>query len=129
MSYLTNEQMQDGQQSNTLDAGTEARVVLTGYEPFQSKKGNTIPKHLGFDNVTGARYEFVGFKFHEAVKELNDSIVPNVTVLDVQCLDNGTQYPDYEVNVTSDKANAEYAAATPKAAGGEEEITADSVPF
>lgn len=132
MGYLTEEQKKDGSgMGDTVAVGESARVVLTEYAPFQTKKGKTMPKHLGFDNNTGARYEFTGYAFHEAVKELSDSITPNVTVLDVQCLDNSTQWPDYSLIVSTDAVNAEYAAATAKPVESDldKPITVEDVPF
>ena len=100
MAYLNEEQLKDGSvANNTIAPGDTANVVLTEYAPFQSKKGTTIPKHKGKDADTGVEYEFVGFKFHDAVKQLNDAIVPGVTVVRVECLDNGTIYSDYELSV------------------------------
>lgn len=128
MGYLNEEQMKDGSQSSTVEAGETARVVLTAYEPFQSKKGNTIPKHLGYDNDTLAGYEFVGFKFHEAVKEINDSITPGETVIEVQCLDNSTAYPDYAITVTTDKAKPNPVQPV-EGIGKDGLVTPDSVPF
>lgn len=101
MAYLTTDQLADGNQSNTLAPGETATVILTEYAPFTSKKGVTIPKHLAKNTDTGAELEFVGFKFHDAVKPLNDQIIPGITALKVMCLDNSTQYPDYEVSVAA----------------------------
>lgn len=107
MSYLNKEEMQHGGNAiETIKPGDNARVVLTSYEPFQfgAAKDKTMPKHLGYDNDSGTAYEFVGYAFHDAIKPINDVIVPGETVLEVQCLDNGTKYPDYAVAVSNAKA-------------------------
>lgn len=101
MAMLTPEQMQDGQNDGMLKPGQNANVVLVAYEPFQSKKGRTIPKYVCKDADSGARYEIVGYGFHEIVKELNDSIVPEQTVLHVKCLDNGSAFPDFEATIVT----------------------------
>jgi hypothetical protein len=97
--------------NGTVAPGTKANVVLVSYEPFQSKSGKTIPKHKGKDADTGAEYEFVGFKFHDAFKgllpagatqeEIDRLIVPEITVVEVECLENGSQYPDYVLSIKS----------------------------
>lgn len=97
MAYMTEAQCAEG--SNTgLKAGTYKLIPLR-YESFVSKNGKTIPKHICAFADSEDTIEIVGFKFHDEIKKLNESIVPEVTVLEVQVLDNGTQYPDYEVKI------------------------------
>lgn len=114
MAYLTPDQMQDGNsEQKTVKPGTSANVVLTDYAPFNygPNKDKVMPKHLGTDAETGEKYEFVGFAFHDAVKQLNDDIVPGTTVVNVKCLDTGTKYPDYELTIvkgTEKKADAPF---------------------
>lgn len=115
MPYLNEEQLQDGSNnSNTIAPGKSANVVLTEYSPFQYEKNGvtkTMPKHKGTDAESGQEYEFVGFLFHDAVKQLNDAIIPGQTVVNVKCIDNGTKYSDYELTIvagTEKKAEAPF---------------------
>lgn len=104
MSYLNAEQLAHGTTLiSTVAPGKTANVVLTEYAPFNygPTKEKTMPKHIGMDADTGTEYEFVGFAFHDAVKQLNDAIEPGVTVVKVECLDNGTKYPDYALSVVT----------------------------
>jgi len=107
MSYLTNEQMLDGSTDNTIKPGSSANVVLVSYEPFTSKKGKTIPKHIAKDADTGATYELVGYAVHDCLKQLNDSIVPEQTVVNIKCIDNGSAYPDFEATIVGVPAKEE----------------------
>lgn len=109
MGYLNEDQMKDGNTSNTVAPGKTANVILTEYAPFAygPNKDKTMPKHLGQDADNGQAYEFVGFAFHDCVKSLNDSIIPGMTVVQVKCLDNGTKYPDYELSVVTGAAKTE----------------------
>ena len=104
MPFLSAQEMAigDGNGGNTVKAGSSANVVLTKFDPFQygANKEKTMPKYFAKDADTGETYEFVGFKFHDCVKELNDRIGED-TVVHVKCLDNGTKYPDYELTVAS----------------------------
>lgn len=100
MAYLTPEQVNEGRNDGTLAPGSSANVVVMEYAPFTSKKGKTIPKHIVKDAESGTVYELVGYAFHDAIGQLNqDAIIPEQTVLHVKCLDNGTQYPDFEVTL------------------------------
>ena len=102
MPYLDEQGMQDGSgNGQTLSPGQKAKVILLKYEPFLygDDKDKTMPKHLAINAETQAALEFVGFAFHDEVKKLNDSIVEEVTVLEVECIDNDTKYPDYAIKV------------------------------
>lgn len=107
MGYHNQDQaMKDGGNAvTTVNPGTTANVVLTEYAPFNygPTKEKTMPKHLGKDADTGAEYEFVGFKFHDAWKEATatSDFEPGVTVFQVECLENGTKYPDYALRIVS----------------------------
>lgn len=101
MPLLTPEQMNDGNNSNTIEVGKSANVVINSYEPFQSKKGKTIPKYIATDADTGAKYELVGYSIHDCLKQLNDDITADQTVVQVKVLDNGTAYPDYEATIVA----------------------------
>ena len=102
MSYLTSDQLKDGaNDGRTIPAGQTANVILTEYASFNygPNKDKVMPKHLGKDADTNEDYEFVGFAFHDAVKQLNDSIEPGITVIRVEVLDNGTKYSDYSLSI------------------------------
>jgi hypothetical protein len=107
MGYINQDQaLKDGNtEVSTVAPGTVAKVILTEYAPFQygPMKDKTMPKHLGKDADTGAEYEFVGFKFHDAWKEAtaNLDFEPGVTVFQVECLENGSKYPDYAIKIVS----------------------------
>lgn len=126
MSILTPDQMNIGSDTGaTIAPGKSANIVITSFTPFQygTNKDKTMPKYLAKDADTGMDYEFVGFQFHDCVKELNDSLELDVTVINVVCLDNGTKYPDYELTVVTGKKPA---VATPVK---EEEIKTEDIPF
>jgi hypothetical protein len=113
MSYLTPEQKQMGSnlKANTLAAGEVANVVLTAFAPFDYVKDGvtkTMLKHLGTNADTGETYEFFGFSFHEAVAKISDDIVEGVTVLKVECLDNGTKYPDYAISIAPNQTAQQF---------------------
>jgi len=112
MGYLSKDQLNDGNtQPATLAPGQSANVILNEYKPFQygTNKEKTMPKHLGQDADTGEQYEFVGFDFHEAIREHNEAIIPGVTVLHIECLDNGTKYPGYAIKVVAGGATSDAA--------------------
>ena len=119
MAYLDNEQMKDGT-SGSISGGETKNVVPLRYSPFLTKKGKKMPKHILRDNDNGEELEIVGYAFHDSIKSLNDKIVPGETVLKVECLDNGTLYPDFNIVI----ADGVVAKAAP-----EGEISADSVKF
>jgi len=108
MSYLTPDQLNDGNSDRTLLPGTTANVVLTEYTPFNfgQNKDKVMPQHKGKNADSGEELTFTGFAFHEAVKGLNDAIVPGNTVIRVECLDNGTKYPDYSLSIVTGAAGA-----------------------
>lgn len=107
MGYANQEQaLKDGNtEVSTVAPGSTANVILTEYAPFQygPMKDKTMPKHLGKDADTGTDYEFVGFKFHDAWKAATAQLdfEPGVTVFQVECLENGSKYPDYAIKVVS----------------------------
>lgn len=89
--------------SATLEPGQKAKVVITRYEPFfyGENKDKKMPKYLAVNADTNQPLEFVGFRFHDEIKKINDMIEPTVTVLDVECVDNGTKYPDYAIGIVA----------------------------
>ena len=103
MALLSPEEMNEsfGVSSITLEPSQKAKVIITSYEPFfyGENKDKKMPKYLAVNAETNAPLEFVGFKFHEEVKAFNDQINPTVTVLDVECVDNGTKYFDYKIEI------------------------------
>ena len=102
MSYLNPDQMNDGNsQLKTILPDQAANIVLVSYDPFKygANKDKTMPKHLAKNADTGEDLEFVGLAFHEAIKPFNEQIIPQVSVLHVECLNNGTKYPDYSIKM------------------------------
>jgi hypothetical protein len=106
MSYLTPEQMADGS-ALTLLAGQKAEVIMMAYEPFQTKSGVKMPKHIAVNAKTNAKMEFVGFKFHNAIKPFNEQIEAE-TVVEVSCIENGTDYPDYHIKIASKATGGDF---------------------
>lgn len=102
MSLLSTEEVNESfGGSATLEPGQKAKVIITRYEPFfyGENKDKKMPKYLAVNAESNEPLEFVGFRFHEEIKSINDRIEPAVTVLDVECVDNGTKYPDYAISV------------------------------
>jgi hypothetical protein len=106
MSYLTPEQMADGS-ALTLLAGQKAEVIMMAYDPFPTKSGTKMPKHIAVNAKTQAKMEFVGYKFHNAIKPFNDQIEAD-TVLEVTCIENGTDYPDYSIKVVPKSTGGDF---------------------
>lgn len=117
MALLSQEELAIGNNEggNTLAPGSTANIVITSFAPFKfgPTKEKTMPKYIAKDADTGADYEFVGFKFHDAIKPLNDNIVAEATVIRVECLDNGTKYPDYQLTVVAGAEKATAASSAP----------------
>lgn len=105
MGYLSSEEVSEFLNGNgkEMKAGNTYKLIPLRYEPFfyGPLKDKKMPKHILMNVETNEEVEGVGFKFHDAIGLLNDAIVPEVTVLDVQCLDNGTKYPDFLIEVAS----------------------------
>ena len=104
MALLTPEQMQDDTlDKKTLSPGETANIVITKYDPFMygPNKDKEMKKYLARNADTGAELEFVGFAFHDCVKELNDSLNFDETVIKVECIDNSSKYPDFKFTVVA----------------------------
>jgi hypothetical protein len=108
MGYLTEEQKKEFNNSITLKPGEKANVVFKSYEPFMygPSKDKKMPKHIVINADTNTEMEFVGFKFHDALTEISDDIVESVTIVEVECIDNGTAYPDYEMKIMAGAAES-----------------------
>ena len=98
MPYLTDDELKDGT-SSTIAGGETRKLVPLRYEPFQTKKGKTMPKHILKDIDSNQELEVVGYAFRDAIKTFNDKLVPSESVLKVECLDNGTAYPDFKLEL------------------------------
>lgn len=125
MAFLNEEQMEVGSSNGaTLIPGQTANVVLTEFAPFKyGDDGKQMPKYYVRDAHSGKVYEFVGFKFHEAVKQINDAIEANATVVHVTCIKNekSDKYHDYELTVVS--------GAKAKPAPEADDINVEDIPF
>jgi len=109
MGFLTEEQKKEFNNSATLNPGEKASIVFKSYEPFMygPSKDKKMPKYITVNANTGKSLEFVGFKFHEAFTAISDDVAESVTIVDVECVDNGTPYPDYEMKIVAGKAEDE----------------------